>query len=348
MITRSVLNRTLLQRQHLLARVDLPPLELVDHLLGLQAQEVLPPYLSVFARLRSFEPAQLSDALQSRQAVRLLAMRGTIHLLSAQDALLLRPFTQPLLTRLIKSAQWGRDLPPDRYDELAASTRNALAGGPLPVKQLGELLCEALPDHSPSDCGNIAKSLVPLVQVPPRGLWQQSGRQVYETLETWLSSDLREPHPDEIVRRYLRAFGPANPADVTAWSGATGMRRVFASLGDELVRLSDEQGKELWDLADLTLASADEPSPVRLLGRYDNVWLSHAGRDRVTVPHNRKRWMGSNGGVGATVFVDGWLEGTWWQTPSGTVDVALFRSLTTGERSELDTEVAAVEGFLRS
>jgi hypothetical protein len=347
-LTERALNRTLLQRQHLLERSDLAPLAMVEHLLGLQAQDVLPPYLSLFARLRDFAPTTLSDALESREAVRLLVMRGTIHLLTPADALTLRSFTQTRLTKSVRGADWGRGFPSEKYDELAARTRAAVAGGPLPVKQLGEVLAETYPDRSPSDCGNLAKSLVPLVQLPPRGLWKQSGGQVYDTVESWLGAPLAHPDPAEIVRRYLSAYGPATPADVTTWSGATGIREVFKGLGDELVVLQDEAGKPLWDLAEASRAGGDEPAPVRLFGKYDNVWLSHSGRDRVTTPEKRKRWMGLNGGVGATVFVDGWLEGLWWQTESGAIDAELFRGLTAQERAELDTEIAAVESFLVS
>lgn len=348
MLTERALNRTLLQRQHLLERSSMGPLAMVEHLLGLQAQEPLPPYLSLFARVDGFDAKVLSDSLESRETVRLLVMRGTIHTLTATDALTLRPFTQPLLTKVIKSTDWGRGFPPELYDDVVTRTRAALSDGPLPVKRLGELLSEAYPDRSPSDCGNLARSLTPLVQVPPRGLWKQSGGQVYETVETWLGAQLREPDRAEIVRRYLRAYGPATPADVTTWSGTTGVREVFTALGDELVTLTGPDGKTLWDLEGMKVATGEEHAPVRLLGRYDNVWLSHASRERVTTPEKRKKWMGTNGGIGFTIFVDGWLEGTWSHTPGGKVEVTLHRELSRTERAELDQEIAAVEEFLAS
>src|SRR5262245_16913041 len=96
-LSHRVLNRTLLQRQHLLARTDADPLAMAGHLLGLQAQEPLPPYLSLAARLQDFDPAVVSAALEERGAVRLLLMRGTIHLVDPADAWALRSFVQGFL-----------------------------------------------------------------------------------------------------------------------------------------------------------------------------------------------------------------------------------------------------------
>ena len=114
---------------------------------------------------------------------------------------------------------------------------------------------------------------------------------------------------------------------------------------DDLVRHEDEAGKVLHDVPDGEIADPDTPAPVRLLGTYDNVWLSHAGRDRVTAPDKRKRWMGTNGGMASTVFVDGMLEGLWRVEDGRPVVVDLFRALTPTERRDLDDELARVEAL---
>src|SRR4051794_14118573 len=153
------------------------------HLVGLQAQETSPPYLSLHARLASFDPYAVTRALEEPTLVRLLTMRGTIHLLTPDDALELRPWVQPVMDRVQRNH-----------------------ADPLP--QLGR----------------------PLVQVPPRGTWKGTGRVVYEPLETWVGASLRAPDVPEIVRRYLRAFGPASAADVTTWSGITRLGPVLAGM----------------------------------------------------------------------------------------------------------------------
>ncbi len=343
-----VLNRTLLQRQHLLERAAVPPLTMVEHLLGLQAQDVLPPYLSLAARLADPDPHPLSDALTERRAVRVLLMRGTIHLVTGDDARTLRPWVQPFLTRSARTADYGRDFPVEQYDVLVAEAGDLLATGPVPGGELGERLAARHPGITPSRATALAKTLTALVQLPPRGTWGHSGGQVYSPLATWLGQPLLDPDPATVVRRWLRAYGPGTPADVSTWSGVTRLRPVLHALGEELVRYQDERGRAVLDLAGLPVAAADVPAPVRLLGVYDNLWLSHQERTRVTTPERRQAWMGLNGGTGATVFVDGMLEGLWRRTATGAVDVRMLRSLTRAEQAELDDEVGRVEELLRT
>ncbi|MEP7090496.1 MAG: winged helix DNA-binding domain-containing protein [Nocardioidaceae bacterium] len=347
-LSHRVLNRTLLQRQHLLTRATLSPADEIEHLLGLQAQEALPPYVSLWSRLRDLDPTVVSAALERRTAVRLLLMRGTIHLVSPRDALLLRALVQPQLDRQAGTGQDSRRAAEVDRDDLRRAVATALADGPVPFAVLGELLGGTFPGVPETALAQRARCEVPLVQVPPRGLWQRSGGVVVDLLQSWVADEpVPDPDPAEVVRRYLCAYGPASAADVTTWSGITGMRAVLRSLEDELVPYRDERGRALVDLAGVPLAEAETPAPVRLLGRYDNLWLSHADRDRVTPDREKRgRWMGSNGGLGATVFVDGALEGLWRRTPSGRVDVELFRRLTGGERADLDTELDALETFL--
>ena len=88
---------------------------------------------------------------------------------------------------------------------------------------------------------------------------------VYQLLDHWLGAALVEPDPAEIVRRYLRAYGPARAADVTTWSGVTGLAPVLAAMDDLVVR-EDADGRRLYDLPGAELADADAPAPVRLLG----------------------------------------------------------------------------------
>ena len=339
------LNRTLLQRQHLLERTEATPHETVRHLVGLQAQENLSPYLSLAARLTSFDPGEITAAREDRSMVRFLTMRGTVHLLVADDALMLRQWTAPVHEREVKISQSiGPAREVDREAFLAALS-TLLSDEPRPQKELGLALAERFPDLPATQLGQLARSVAPLVQCPPRGTWKGGGGVVYQYVDRWLGRDLVEPDVEDIVRRYLRAFGPATAADVTAWSGVTRLVPVLKAM-DDLVVHEDEAGKPLYDVADGEPADEDAHAPVRLLGQYDNVWLSHAGRDRVTTPETRKIWMGTNGGMANTIFAGGMLVGLWRVTDGRVEVISTVRDLTTREQSELDDEISRVHDLL--
>jgi hypothetical protein len=344
-LTRNVLNRTLLHRQHLLERVDSTPVAMAEHLVGLQAQDNLPPYLSLAARLTDFDPYDVSRALEDKTLVRLLVMRGTIHLITREDALTLRRWTRPVHDREIKVSQTigsAREIDRDTFDK---SVTVLLADGPVPQKALGLALAEQFPGYTPTQLGQLARSTHALAQLPPRGTWKGSGGVVYQPVDAWLEGDLIEPDVPAIVRRYLRAFGPASAADATTWSGVTGLAALMKGM-DDLERHEDENGKVLYDVPGSPIADAETPAPVRLFGNYDNVWLSHAGRDRVTEPEKRKAQQGPNGAAAAPILIDGWLDGLWRPNDGRVEVVSLLRKLTKAERSDLDDEIARVDALL--
>jgi hypothetical protein len=114
---------------------------------------------------------------------------------------------------------------------------------------------------------------------------------------------------------------------------------------EELVEVRCEDGRTRYDVPGAPYAEADRHAPVRLFGTYDNLWLSHTDRDRVAPADVRRRWMGPNGGVACTVFVDGFMAGL-WRRRGDRVEVELPGPLTRAQRSELAEEVARLETLL--
>lgn len=323
------------------------PVAMIRHLVGLQAQEALPPYLSLAARLTDLDPWAVSGAIEDRSLVRVLSLRDTVHLHVPDDAVTLPVWAAPVRERELRSSQTiGTARSVDR-DAFAAAVREALADGPLPQRELGAALAEHFPEFGATQLGQVARVTEVLAQLPPRGCWKPEGSTAvaYDFVDRWTGTEIGSPDVEETVRRYLRAFGPATAADVTAWSGITRLAPVVRTM-DDLVRHEDEDGKTLWDVADAPIADEDAPAPVRLLGNYDNLWLSHAGRDRVTTPENRKAWMGVNGSWMLTIFVDGWLEGLYRIADGRVSDVELLRPLNRAEQAELDQEIGRLEELL--
>lgn len=348
--TRS-LTRTLWLRQQLVpdrrSVVGVP--ELVEHLIGLQAQDNLPPYLSLAARLESFAPAELSDRLGSRDLVRMLTMRGTVHVLTPDDALQLRGWVQPALDRVSASNQLSRPAKHVTTTELDAALRPFLGDGARPLAEIGSHLISLCPDVPEPALRQVVRERLPVLQAPPRGMWKQSAGVAYAYADSYLGRPFAVAEVEFLVLRYLAAYGPATPADMTTWSLVTRLGPVFTAMAREgrLVTVTDEAGRTLYDVPGAPIAEADLPLPVVLLGKYDNVFLSHADRDRIAPDTARKRWMGANGGVGATLFVDGLLAGL-WRVEDDRVVVEPFKAPTKSQRSAIDEEIARVEALLAS
>ncbi len=101
-LSQRALNRALLARQLLLKRSDMPVLQAVQHLVGLQAQAPNPPYVALWTRLQNFRHEELSQLIMNRSIVRIALMRSTIHLVTAEDCLTLRPVLQSVQDRALK------------------------------------------------------------------------------------------------------------------------------------------------------------------------------------------------------------------------------------------------------
>jgi Winged helix DNA-binding domain len=275
-------------------------------------------------------------------------MRGTVHLVTVRDALLLRPLVQVVIERSHNGA-FGRRMGGADPAELAAAVRRLLDDRPMTARELGRALVERGIGADPEAVGNAARVYVPLVQVPPRGVWGRSGRARYATLESWTGRELEdEPSIDEVVLRYLGSFGPATVADVQRWSGLTKLKAVLERLRPRLVTFRDEDGKELFDVPDAPRPDPDVPAPVRLLGEYDNVLLGHADRRRLVPEDFPWAAMLAPGRFVNNLLVDGMLRATWWLEREGdraALAIRPFRELSAAERDEVAAEAEGMLAF---
>ena len=307
------LNRALLARQLLLERSGRGVIEIVEHLVGLQAQAPFPPYYGLWSRIDGFRPDDLATLINDRGVVRIALMRGTIHLVSARDCLPLRQLVQPVLDRTFRTNH-GKRLPGVDLAMLAMAGRELVETEPMTFGKLGDALAKRWPDHPPADLAQGVRALVPLVQVPPRAVWGRAGRSLHTSAEAWLglaSAAGPAASVEDLVTRYLAAFGPATVRDVQAWSGLTGLRAVVDALRPSLVMFRDERGAELFDLPEAPRPSGDTPAPVRLVAEFDNLVLSHADRTRIVSEEDRNRLYTINGIFPGTVLIDGFVAGIW-------------------------------------
>ena len=350
-LDRRTLNRTLLSRQWLSTRSSGSALDVIEHLVGMQAQSPTAPYVGLYSRLTRFSHQDLSDLLFDRSAVRIAVMRGTVHLVSARDAVEMRNWVQPGLDRAMRTT-WVRQLVGVELEQLVKHTTKLLDGTTLPVGELGKKLGERWPNHEPSVLVNAVRTLLPLVQVPPRGMWGRSGQTTYAMADEWLGVCSAEQssadYAQELFLRYLKAFGPASVKDVQAWSGLTRLNEIAVKLGSKLQRYRDEDGVELLDVAELSLADPERLAPI-FVAPYDNLILSHADRSRVISDEGRAAIATKNAVLPGIFLLDGFVAGIWRvdiEKKAATMVLTPFRRLSQKNASALKSPARSLAKFV--
>jgi hypothetical protein len=347
-LDRHALNRALLERQLLLTPAKSTAAEAIERLIGMQAQAPLAPYVGLWTRLHAFTHDDLAGLITGRQAVRIALMRGTIHLVTADDARTLRPLLQPHLDRALRSGA-GRRLTGADLPAIAAAGRALVDERPRTFRELGDLLAARWPGHAPADLAHVIRAHVPLVQVPPRGIWGRGGPAAHTSAEAWLGHPLAtDPPIEDLVIRYLAAYGPAGAHDMQTWSGLTRLREVFDRLRPRLRVFRDEHGTELFDLPDAPRPDPATPAPPRFLPEYDNLLRSHADRTHVLPDGHRDRLATPNDAPRPAFLVNGFVHGTWKITRSrgtATLTIEPFAPLADDDATALGTEAERLLEF---
>ncbi|GAA2820739.1 winged helix DNA-binding domain-containing protein [Nonomuraea rubra] len=344
-LSRRVLNRALLQRQFLLERADLTALEMIGHLVAMQAQEPNWPYVGLWTRIRTFAHADLTTLLAQGQVVRSGFLRSTMHLAAADDFRRLRPVLQPVLNRTAGSAYFRRNNAGLDPETLVAQGDALLRTGPLPRKDLARHLASLHPDRDGRILAGEIELRTPLIHDPATASWGGWGTRSSVTVS---AAPIDASHPAalrDLIRRYLAAFGPATVADVQAWCGLTRLDQIISEMGAGLRHYTGPDGQRLLDLPDAPLPDPDTPAPVRLLPAYDNALLGHADRSRIIADADRKHVTPGQARVLPTVLIDGYVHGTWSFT-AGKVRLTPFRPLSPAQQEAVDHEISRLLPFV--
>ncbi|MGW5264679.1 winged helix DNA-binding domain-containing protein [Microbispora sp. NPDC004025] len=343
------LNRATLARQFLLDRTATPVLDVVAHLGGMQAQEPQEPFVGLWSRVRAFHPAALDDLLTGRHVVRTHLMRRTVHLVTADDALAWRARHDTMLRQRVLTT-YRRELAGLDPDEVAAAGREIMADGrPRTMAELVDALAGRWPAPPRRALGELlVAALIPMAQLPPRGLWRVKAGVRNAPLATWLGRDiapLTADGPDQtgqaLVLRYLAAYGPASSADLRAWCGLAGLPAAVDAVRGELIAFRDERGRQLLDLPDAPRPDPGTPAPVRFLPAFDNAILGYHDRSRIVDDAHR----GLSVAGARVVLVDGRVAAT-WDVTAGAVVVTPLRRLSPSDRAAVTEEGRSLASFL--
>jgi hypothetical protein len=284
--------------------------------------------------------------VERADVVRTPVMRGTLHLVSADDALALRALTQPVLERMFwKGSPFARHLQGLDVDAVLTAGRAFLDEKPRPSSALAKHLGSLWPDRDATSLAYALRFLTPMVQVPPRGMWGASHQPTWATVESWLGRPVpNDPTPDAAILRYLGAFGPASVMDVQAWCWRTKLREGMERLRPGLRVFRSESGVELFDLPEAPRPDPETPAPPRFLPEYDNLVLSHADRSRVI-----DRVFGGDDWWKGSCLVDGVVRATWRLVRAREqtrLEIKAFAPMEPADRTALGDEAERLMAFL--
>ncbi|SED39312.1 Winged helix DNA-binding domain-containing protein [Amycolatopsis tolypomycina] len=337
------LNRALLQRQFLLARTDETPQAVLARLVAMQAQEPNWPFVGLWSRIRDFEHAGLTNLLADGRVVRSGLLRSTQHLAVAGDFRRFRPLLQPVLDRTASTVHFRRGNAGLDTGELVAAGLRILGGHAMPRRELARRLAAEHPGRDGRLLAAEVELRAAVVHDPATAGWGAWGtRSAVSVTAVGVGAPASA---QELVRRYLAAFGPASVKDVQAWSGLTRLGEIVETMRGELRRHRDPHGRELVDLAGAELPDPDTPAPVRLLPGFDNVLLGHADRTRIISDEDRKRIMPGRALVRPAFLVDGRVHGS-WSLSGGELRLTPFRPLPAAARAALEEEAQRLLPFV--
>jgi hypothetical protein len=324
---------------------------------ALQAQDTAAARLAVRPRSAGLTAAAVTRACnEERSVVRTWLMRGTLHMVPAEDV----GWLVALLGPILAAGDRRRRLQVGLDDDLCARALPAIntilrRENPLTRAALVRRLAEQgvridarsqAPAHLVAYAA--ARGLI------CRGPDEEDDEPTYVLLEEWVGTQ-PERDPDaalaELARRYVGAYGPAGVLDFAAWAGiAAGQaRRAFQLIAGELEAV-EVSGQQVWLLASDDPDDVEIGGPcVRMLPRFDAYLLGYRSRDLALAPQFARRIQAGGGWIHPAMVVDGRIVGTWRLLRKGdrvTVAAQPFERLDRAILSAFEAEAADVGRFL--
>jgi hypothetical protein len=326
------------------------PADVARAMAGAQAQDARAGRLSFRSRNARLTAADVDRArTEERSLVRAWVMRGTIHLLDAEDATWMLPLFEPGI------AEWSRrrlgqlGMKEGAVERALREVRRALeADGPLSRPELTAGLQAKGIDLNPATRLHIF-SLAVTSGIACFGP-DVAGNAALVRRGDWLGApppDDREAALRDLARRYFAAFCPATEADFAGWAGLPlrDIRIGLAGVAGELteVRVGDSPA---WR------PRSGVPRPrqgvVRLLPAWDTYLMGHRDRDFIASPDRWRRIFPGGGILRPAILVDGVAVGTWTSKRSGRrlkAEIEPFEALDAATATAVEAEIADVARF---
>jgi len=363
--------RARLSRRHHLAPANraASATEVARDIVGLHSTDPATVFVAAWARMNNAEVAGIEHELyEDRSLLRVLVMRRTAFVLPPEEAAMaiaacVRSVGQVQRRQLVQwiekagiakdGARWLKKLEESTFEAVAArGTATAIqVSQDVPPLRRALVVAEGTRNEARVNLGSFVLRLLAvdgrLMRGRPRGGWL-STQWSWSTTRWWLGNELRpwtsHEAQAELVRRWLKAFGPATVEDVRWWTGWTlaDVRRALTSIAPVEVDLDGATG----------IALADDVGPTRrpeafaaLLAGLDPSVMGWAGRDWYLGPH-RAAMFDRSGNAGPTIWWDGRIVGGWAQRPNGEIVLRLLEDIGREGGAAVEAEAERLRAWL--
>ena len=364
-----------LARHHLLERAPTKDLiTVVRDMTGAQAQLLSAAQLSLWARVRDLQIANVEEAIRQRTLVKASCMRRTLFLVPSDS---LAVFVRGSTRRAEKEIRWARGKGvPDRVLDAAIDAALGALDQPLTRPEIAERVSRALGVQMRAAHGGgwghrkkIAAVPVGELTYPVVDLLHLSASRgvvcygplrgtepTFVRADAWIPKwqDLpREDAEGALLRMYLRAFGPATAADFALWTGITltDAREIWAreQAGFASVNVAGWTAEVLQEDLDELAQAEFEKSLVRLLPYFDTFLLGHKNRDHLVGVEHKPKVYRAQGWIAPVVLVDGRVSAVWQHVRDGNrlrAQVMKFGSLSRPAAAGIREEARDLGRFL--
>ncbi|MCY3718610.1 MAG: winged helix DNA-binding domain-containing protein [Anaerolineaceae bacterium] len=325
--------------------------QLLTGAVSLQAQDYNAAVLGVRARSCGLVDEDVREALIDGDLCWTWLMRGTLHLVTMADLPWLLPLFGPQFIRLTARRYRELGLDEEARGRATSLLRQILADGPQTRAALKDkLAAEGLPVEGQA-CPHLLRHAAlegALVCVPLRNSRPEYRLLDDRAMDGWPGSDEAAAR---LSRRFLRAFGPANAADLARWSGLPMQlaRAGLNALADEVTAIKAAGQEVVIPNGQLPWLDDEPRRSLFLLPAFDALLLSHVDRDLVLPPEVSRAIHPGGGIIRPSLLIDGVVRGR-WQLKRGrrslTVIVTPFVPVPRGRLPQLEAEVEDIGRFL--
>jgi hypothetical protein len=333
--------------------------DVVRRLCGVQAQVASSAELAIRVRQQASQPREVAEALAAGGLIKTWAMRGTLHLLTPEDA---GAFLSLLAAgRSWEVPSWQRyfGMTPCHWELFRPAVRQALDGSVLTREQLATAVTampglEHVGEALASGWGTLLKPLA----------WQgdlcfgpsQGNRVTFMTPAAASRAWAGVPEPDDAapaaILAYLGAYGPATAEGFGNWISRgriskRQMRSWFDALGDRIAEVEVDGERSYARAEDVDdLVSARPTKAVRLVAGFDQYVLGPGTDDTRIVPAARRSAVSKQSGWIAPVVVAHGVVGGTWALEGDTLRVAWFNENGKAPANELEREASRLSAIV--